>query len=111
MEAIVEQVRVSNTKSGRATVVLSFVLGNYPEGFTAFAENIGSTVEASIHTVARQLGLGDDPNEGLPEGVTKVWESRGGDVLGPHAFEADADGKLCSKCGWPHAHPAHELGA
>ena len=109
MEAIVEQVRVSNTKSGRATVVLSFVLGNYGDEFRNLAQEVGSTVLFSVEPIAHQLEFGDDPNEGLPEGVQKVWEGRGGDVLGPHAYEADADGKFCSKCGWPHAHPAHEM--
>ena len=109
VDVIIERVQVTNVKSARATVALSFPLSAHTsELFTMLAEQTGNPMRVSFETIAQQLGFGDDPNAGVePEGA-HMWASTTGDVVAAHGFEASPEHTgACFQCGHGQTHPCH----
>lgn len=108
VDAIIERVQTSNTKSARAHVVLSFAMQGQADLFLRLAEQTGNPMRVSFEAIAQQLGFGDDPNEGIePEGA-HMWASTTGDVMAAHALEPSSESVFtCSLCGHGKTHPVH----
>ncbi len=109
VDAIIERVQTSNTKSARATVTLSFAMGGHGELFMELAEQTGNAMRVTFEAIATQLGLGDDVNAGVPPTTERVWETPSGDVVRAHAYEgSDLPDGTCALCGYATSHESHD---